>query len=288
VTVLLQVSDPHFGTERPEVVQALLALATLQVPDVLVLSGDITQRARRRQFAAARRFVDAIGPRVLLAIPGNHDIPLFNVCARVLWPYAGHKRVFGDDLEPAHEADDLLVLTVNTTRPYRHKHGEVSEAQVRRVAARLRQADPVQLRVVVVHQPVLAARPEDAVNVLRGARHAVVEWAAAGADLVLGGHIHLPYVRSLRTIVPDLARDLWTAQAGTAVSSRVRDGRPNSVNLVRSRGGRRCDVERWDFAAATGRFELHERHEFAFGPGPDDSLTGGPADDRRAGQATQA
>lgn len=288
MSVLLQVSDPHFGTERPEAVRALLELAARQGPDVLVLSGDITQRARRRQFDAARRFVDTIAPRVLLAIPGNHDIPLFNVCARLLWPYGGYRRAFGVDLEPSHQADDLLVLTVNTTRAYRHKHGEVSEAQVQRVAARLRLADPAQLRIVVVHQPVLAARPEDAVNVLRGARRAVIEWAAAGADLVLGGHIHLPYVRSLRTVVPDLSRDLWTAQAGTAVSTRVRDGRPNSVNLVRSLGGRRCDVERWDFAAATGRFELHERLEFAFGPGPDDSLTGGAADDSRAGQATQA
>jgi 3',5'-cyclic AMP phosphodiesterase CpdA len=288
MTLLLQVSDPHFGTERPAVVQALLDLATAQPPDLLVLSGDITQRARRRQFADARRFADAVRARAILAIPGNHDIPLFNVWARLWSPYAGFARVFGDDLEPSYEAPDVLVVAVNTTRPYRHKHGEVSDAQVQRVAARVRQADAAQLRVVIVHQPVLAVRPDDEVNVLRGSRHAVTRWADAGADLVLGGHIHLPYVRPLRTAVPELSRDLWTAQAGTAVSARVREDTPNSVNLVRSHGARRCDVERWDFTASTNRFELRERHELDFGPHATAEARGGNTHDGHAGQAAQA
>ena len=88
MSVLLQISDPHFGTEQAPVVDALLTLAHAQRPDLVVLSGDITQRARRAQFAAARRFVERLAPSALLAIPGNHDIPLFNPVARLLWPYA--------------------------------------------------------------------------------------------------------------------------------------------------------------------------------------------------------
>jgi 3',5'-cyclic AMP phosphodiesterase CpdA len=267
VTVLLQVSDPHFGTEQPRVVQALLRLARQLAVDVLVMSGDITQRARRSQFARAREFVDALVPHTLVAIPGNHDIPLFNVFARAIAPYRNYARCFGNDLEPVVDLPDALIVAVNTTRPYRHKHGEVSAAQVERVSARLRRAQSGQVRVVVVHQPVLAVRPTDEVNVLRGAERAVFAWSAAGADLIMGGHIHLPYVRSLRTAHPALREDVFAVQAGTAVSHRVRDGVPNSVNVLHCEAtghSRRCVVERWDFKIRAGDFERHERRLMEF------------------------
>lgn len=268
MTVLLHVSDPHFGTERPWVVDALLRLATEVQPEVLILSGDITQRARRGQFARARAFVDAMAPAATVAVPGNHDIPLFNVFARVFAPYQNYSRCFGRNLEPVVDRPDVLVVAVNTTRPRRHKHGEVSARQVEQVASRLRLAAERQLRVVVVHQPVLVTRGSDQVNLLRGASEAVPAWSAAGADLILGGHIHLPYVRSLRSAYPSLRRDAIVVQAGTSVSSRVRDGIPNSVNILRagatSKLPRSCRVERWDFNDLTARFELYEQRDVRF------------------------
>ncbi len=258
MTTLLQISDTHFGTERAPVVQALLQLARDHAPDVVVLSGDITQRARRSQFRAARSFIDQLQPPALIAIPGNHDIPLFNLAARVLAPYANYAQAFGENLEPVFEAPDLLVIGVNTTRPRRHTDGELSPEQIEGVGQRLRRAVASQLRIVVVHQPVLAMRASDKHNLLHGHRQAVPAWAAAGADIIMGGHIHLPYMRSLRTTFPDLPRDIWTVQAGTAVSSRVREGLSNSVNVVRSEGAhspRRCTVERWDYVASSDRFE---------------------------------
>jgi 3',5'-cyclic AMP phosphodiesterase CpdA len=264
---MLQVSDPHFGTQRPPVVRALLRLAADLAPDVLLLSGDITQRARRKQFEQARRFVDVVRARTVVAVPGNHDIPLYNVFARILRPYGNYVRCFGAELEPVLDLPDVLVVAVNTTRPHRHKHGEVSPAQVERVASRLRRAAAAQVRVVVVHQPILAIRPRDAINVLRGAEHAAMAWAEAGADLVVGGHIHLPYVRSLRDSYPGLARDVFTAQAGTALSTRIRDGVPNSVNVLRCNRdelARGCTVERWDFAERDGQFQLNARHDLRF------------------------
>lgn len=267
MTTLLQVSDPHFGTEQAPVVQALLRFAAEQRPDVLVLSGDITQRARRRQFEAARRFVDLAAVPASVVIPGNHDIPLFNLAARVLFPYGGYRRAFGDDLEPSYADADVVVVAVNTTRPRRHKDGEVSSEQVARVEHRLRGAAPSQLRIVVVHQPVMAARVDDEKNLLHGRAEAVRAWVAAGADLVMGGHIHWPYACSLRMAYADLPREAWVVQAGTALSSRVRDGVPNSVNVVRTTAGaspRRCTVERWDYEAVADRFRLVERHEPIF------------------------
>lgn len=258
---LLQISDTHFGTERPPVVEALVALARAQSPDVLVLSGDITQRAYRRQFRAASRFVRRLGIGSTLVLPGNHDIPLFDPVARLLRPYANHQRYFGPSLEPVLDRDGLLVIGVNTTRPWRHKDGAVSEAQIARVAARLHRARPEQLRIVVTHQPAHVFRDRDAHNLLHGHDTAVRAWAEAGADLVMGGHIHLPYVRPLRERHPDLARDLWCVQAGTAISSRVRREASNSVNLVHYDPSTRplaCRVERWDFPETGGHFECRE------------------------------
>jgi len=258
MSVLLQISDTHFGTEQPQVVEALVALAAQLQPDVVVLSGDITQRARPAQFRAARAFVDRLGAPVL-AIPGNHDIALFDLWARLTQPYARYATAFGAELEPVHVSQDLLVVCVNTTRAWRHKNGEVSTAQIDRVSKLLSAASPPQLRVVVVHQPAAVTQARDRPNLLRGHSAATRAWSAAGADLVMGGHIHLPYTLAL----PGLARPLWVVQAGTAVSTRTRPGVPNSVNVLRwgeasdaseslapTRPGARhsCLIEQWDYS----------------------------------------
>ena len=264
MTLVLHLSDPHFGTEQAPVVEALVRLVHEQRPDLLILSGDITQRARRSQFRAARRFVDRLAVPRLLAIPGNHDVPLFNLAARLLAPYANHCREFGRELEPAFESDRLLVLALNTTRRYRHKHGEVSNEQVERVALRLAQATPAQLRIVVTHQPVRVTREEDLNNLLRGHAHAVQRWAQTGADLILGGHIHLPFALALHELDPALPRRVWAVQAGTAVSSRLRRDAPNSINLLRwaaPNPHRSCLLERWDYAASAQAFRQAQTYD---------------------------
>lgn len=252
MSVLLQISDTHFGTEQPHVVEALVALSVQQRPDVVVLSGDITQRARPAQFRAAKSFVDRLGAPVL-AVPGNHDISLFDLWTRLRRPYARYIAAFGADLEPVHRSPDLLVVCVNTTRAWRHKHGEISSLQVDRVFRLLEDSGPAQLRVVIVHQPVAVTLAEDAPNRVRGFAAALLRWAAAGADLVMGGHIHLPYVIALQ----DRARPIWAVQAGTAVSSRVRQDVPNSVNLLcwgEDSAPGCCRIEQWDFSADLGAF----------------------------------
>lgn len=252
MSVVLQLSDPHFGTEQAPVVEALAKLSQQQQPDLLVLSGDITQRASCEQFRVARAFIDRLGTPVL-AIPGNHDIPLFNLFARFLHPYARHCEAFGENLEPVHSSPDLLVVCVNTTRWYRHKNGEVSRSQFERVANLLDGASAEQLRVVVVHQPVAVLRAADEHDRLHGYDAALWRWSDAGCDLVMGGHIHLPYVMAL----PAFARPMWAVQAGTSVSHRVRDGFSNSVNLLRwgvDAPQGRCLIEQWDYVIKAKTF----------------------------------
>lgn len=262
MTTILQISDTHFGTEQPPVVEALVALAETVRPDVLVFSGDVTQRARAAQFDAAKRLCDRLRIAARLVLPGNHDIPLFNLAARLWRPYGGFLRAFGPSLDPELDLPDVLLIGVNTTRAWRHKDGAVATAQIESVARRLREARSVnaaQLRVVVTHQPAAVVRVEDVHDRLHGGPQALAAWREAGADLVLGGHIHLPYVveassaigaQPVQNLVP-----LWCVQAGTAVSSRVRHGTRNSVNLIQ-----------WD-AAASPRACLLLRHDYEQGAG---------------------
>ena len=252
--MILHITDTHFGAERPEVVRGLIELAREQRPSLVVLSGDITQRARRAQFDAARAFVDELcaacgidAQRDVLIIPGNHDIPLFNLPLRLLDPYGPYVRAFGTRLEPLIRRPDVWMIGVNTTRPWRHKHGELSSAQIERVAARLRAAPAGALRVVVTHQPLMVVEREDRRDLVRGHAAAIRAWAGAGADLFLSGHTHQSFVAP----VLGAKRRAWVVQTGTAVSSRVREHVPNSVHLIEwagdaSRHG--WTVERLDWA----------------------------------------
>jgi 3',5'-cyclic AMP phosphodiesterase CpdA len=257
-SAIIQISDTHFGTEIAPVERALYALIRAVAPRVLIVSGDVTQRARRSQFAAARRFLDSLGDLRVLAVPGNHDIPLFALATRCLRPYGHYSEAFGRDLEPVYTSDRLLVQCVNTTRWFRRKHGQISQAQIDRVSARLLRSRPEQLRIVVAHHPVLAIRDSDRNNLLRGHARAAEAWMAAGVDIVMGGHIHLPYIRPLHLEVENPPHHSWVVQAGTAVSRRVREGIPNSVHVLRyaDSGPAQCCVERWDYQASAKQFEL--------------------------------
>lgn len=261
MSCVLQLSDLHFGTEREEVMAALDVLVAREQPDLLLLTGDITQRARRAQFEAAGAFLRRLG-RPALVLAGNHDIPLFNVFARLFWPYRGFTRVFGANREGTFEADGLHVIGVDSTSPRRHKDGVIRDDQIERVCKLLRATPKRALRIVALHHPVYAVTESDERNLAQGHREAIPAWADAGADLILGGHIHLPYVRPLRERYARISRDVWAVQAGTAISRRTRGDTTNSVHLIRhdaSTGASTCRVGQWDYDIEGGMFDCsHE------------------------------
>ena len=148
---LLQVSDPHFGTEQPKSVDALVRLVARRRPALVPLSGDVTQRATVAQFAAARAFVDRLLPVPVPAIPGNDDIPLFDLWSRLRRPYACHETALGPVRD--HEFIDAgwHLLMLDTKRWWRHKNGEVSQEQLESTRQRLLATPPGVLKVVVTH-----------------------------------------------------------------------------------------------------------------------------------------
>lgn len=254
---IAHLSDPHFGTVQPQVEAALLTLLHRLAPDLVVLSGDITQRARRAQFAAAARFVAALAPLPWLAVPGNHDLPLFNLPARFGWPYAGYRRIFGAEREPVRRIGELTLLGCDATAPRRFKDGWLDpDALHRRLRALPR---PLAL---VVHQPLDCPRPEDEENLLAPGAELAELLSSERVDLVLSGHIHDPMSVDLRRRYGALAWSPVLSLAGTALSTRVRAGVPNSFNLIRLDGAA-LSLERFDWIAAERAFSPQVCHYFA-------------------------
>ncbi len=256
MTVIAHLSDPHFGTEQLDVQTALLDCLKQVSPDLVVLSGDITQRARRAQFVAAARFVGMLAPVPWLAVPGNHDLPLFNLPARFGWPYAGYRRVFGAEREPLTVVGGLTVMGCDATSPRRFKNGYL---EVERLRQRLRgAARPLAL---VVHQPLDCPKVVDEENLLAPGAELAELLSTERVDLVLSGHIHDPMCVDLRRRYGGLAWSPVLSLAGTALSTRIRANAPNSFNLIRLDGDT-LTVERFDWQQTKRAFSPQVCHYF--------------------------
>lgn len=255
ISVLLHLSDTHFGTEEPHAVEALVALTEQERPDVVVASGDVTQRARAQEFEHAQRFFARLAARHTLVVPGNHDLALWDLPRRLLAPYAAFRSAFGDNLEPRLASPQMWIACLLSPRPWRHKDGALSRDQIVRTARWLQKAPPQALRVVVAHHPLAALRWHEVDDVLSGADRALEHWIEAGVHLVLGGHTHVPYAVPVRQPMhAPVSHTLWVVQAGSAVSGRLRGCAAHSVNLLRRSFGQGWRLERWDLA--------HGRREF--------------------------
>ena len=247
---IVHLSDIHFGRVDARLVAPLVRAVHEIAPDLVAISGDLTQRARRSEFEQARAFLDQL-PTPRLVVPGNHDVPLFNVAARFLNPYGGYRRYIARDLEPVFEDAEMIAVGLNSARslPF-HGGGRLNEAQVARAAARLRAAPPAAVRIVVTHHPFdlpAGHRDEDLIG---RSGMAMPELAAAGADLFLAGHLHVSHVGHTAERYQTPGHSALVVQAGT-LSTRGR-GEVNTINVVRlAPPGITIERYSWNDAAQT-------------------------------------
>jgi 3',5'-cyclic AMP phosphodiesterase CpdA len=233
VRTLVHLSDLHVGRLDAAVLGPLIAAVRGVGPDLVVVSGDFTQRATARQFVEARRFLEALELRTLTT-PGNHDVPLWNVAARFLTPLDRYKRFISADLEPEYCDDEIVVVGVNTARSWTWGEGRINASQVDRILTRLRAAPRTAARIVVTHHPFDLPPGVREKRLLGRAGAAMARLATAGADLFLSGHLHVSHVSRSAERYRIAGHSALIVQAGT-VSMRGRGEEP-SFNVLRLNG----------------------------------------------------
>ena len=260
---ILHLSDLHFGRTDPDLIEPLLQAARGANPDLVVVSGDLTQRARRGQFLEARLFLDRLpGPQ--LVVPGNHDIPLDRVLTRLLAPLRDYRRWIETELEPAYVDDELAVYGLSSAHGLTVQGGRIDSASISRACRWLRAAPPRAARVVVMHHPPVLPPGGRADKGLSSARRRLAMLADCGTEAVLSGHLHTSWAE-LAAHEDHLAdRSVLLIQAGTGLSTRRR-GESNGFNTIRIE-----DQDMWvtHFAwqAQAGRFEPVTEQAFRRSP----------------------
>jgi len=231
MTTVAHLSDIHFGRVDPRLIAALVRTINVLAPNLVAVSGDLTQRARSRQFRDARQFLDRLR-FPLLVVPGNHDVPLFNIAARFLNPYGGYRRHIHHELEPTYQNEELIAVGLNSARTFPfHGGGRLNEVQVARAAARLKAAGGAAIRIVVTHHPFDLPDTHGDHDLIGRSDMAMRRLAAAGADVFLAGHLHLSHVGHTATRYQIAGHSALVVQAGT-ISTRTR-GEVNTMNLLR-------------------------------------------------------
>jgi 3',5'-cyclic AMP phosphodiesterase CpdA len=228
---LAHLSDIHFGSVDREILEPLIETVNRLKPDVVAVSGDLTQRARRRQFEDARAFLDRL-PKPQIVVPGNHDIPLDNVFTRFLQPLAKYRRYVSEDLQPFYADEEILVLGVNTARSLTVKGGRVNKRQISWLREKLCAPSGANVvKIIVTHHPFDLPENHDERELVGRANLAMPVLAECGADLFLAGHLHVAHAGRTAERYKIQGHSAIIVQAGTAASTRGR-GEANSFNFI--------------------------------------------------------
>ena len=237
---ILHGSDLHFGKPYDAVVgEAFQAAARKLEPDLIVLSGDFTQRAKVREYEQARAFIDRLPEAPRVVTPGNHDVPLYRIFERLFTPFRNYRRYISDELDTVTRLEEAVVVSLNTAAPRTAiVNGRIRAAQVEFARRAFAAADDEKTRIVVAHHHFAPAPDyEGADDSLPGAREILDAFKEMRVELVLGGHLHRAYIGNSLDVYPGEDRDhgIIIVQSGTTTSrrGRAREQAKNTFNLLR-------------------------------------------------------
>ena len=266
MATVAQLSDLHFGSHDEKVVAATEAWLQEHRPDLVIISGDFTQRARVEQFRLASAYLNRLRADGfnLLAVPGNHDVPLFDVARRFARPLERYKRYIDNDLCPWFENEKLAVLGINTARSLTIKDGRINRTQMEIIRRRFADVPAHKTRILVTHHPLFAmpigegGELSEAVGRHEDAIAAVCE---AGVHIAVAGHFHRTYAEAARKMVANAGSAL-VIQAGTATSTRLRNNELQSFNWIEAHRNNEIDLQvvAWDGERFNGG--SHARYTF--------------------------
>lgn len=235
---ILQISDLHFGPPYlPDAGEAVLRIAPTLEADAIVVSGDLTQRAKRAQFAEAKAFLDRLPALPKIIVPGNHDVPLYRVFERWRDPHGLYREFIENDLNQVVRLDGAVVVALDSTAPRRAiSNGRIHGSQLEFCSNAFRDAPAQAARIVVAHHHFAPAPDYERDQTMPKAKRAMNRFVDFGVDLVLGGHLHRAYIGNSLDIYPGNHRDrgIIIVQCGTTTShrGRGREREKNSFNLI--------------------------------------------------------
>jgi 3',5'-cyclic AMP phosphodiesterase CpdA len=235
---ILHGSDLHFGRPFDARVAGIFQSAIGDLsPDLLVLSGDFTQRAKIREYREAREFLRSLPDVPVVVTPGNHDVPLYRVWERILAPLRNYREYISPELDTRTSIPGATVVSLNTTSPYRGiVNGRLRDRQLLFAAGAFNEAPEEDLRVVVLHHHLAPAPDYEPDQVLPGFQRCLEAFGKMKVDLILGGHLHRAYVANSQDVLPqaDGRHRIIIAHSGTTTSrrGRARERNKNSFNLI--------------------------------------------------------
>jgi 3',5'-cyclic AMP phosphodiesterase CpdA len=262
VRTLLHLSDLHFGRIDYDTIEPLIETAGRLNPDVVVVSGDLTQRARSSQFKEARAFLDSL-PSPQIVVPGNHDIPMHDVFRRFVRPLDRYRRFISSELSPFYRDEEIAIAGVNTARSLKIKGGRINEEQVSWARAKLCALGDDVTKLVVTHHPFDLPAGHGDRDLVGRARMAINILASCEADIFLSGHLHTGHAIHAASRFNIGGRSLLFIQAGTATSTRRR-GEANSFNVI-TIDRPHVTVARYSWDAPSRSFRFAEQQKFQKG-----------------------